>query len=139
MVDAEAIRLAVKAIEADPDSWDQRNWIRAGGRSLAGATMLKPVKTIKIKGEEVAVANIADCKTTCCLAGHAALQAGWVPVSDDVVIDPETGKMATWQDAGQRALGLNNNQASRLFSGEMPNNLDTLKLVITQETGVTFE
>lgn len=139
MVDAEAIRLAVKAIEADPDGWDQRNWMRAGGRSLASATMLKPVKTIKIKGEEVEVANIVNCRTTCCLAGHAALQAGWVPLNDDMVIDPETGESATWRTAGQRALGLNDNQVMRLFSGEMPNNLDTLKLVVTQETGVTFE
>lgn len=56
-----------------------------------------------------------DCGTTACLAGTAAVQAGWVPVwstgdcgmSDAIEVrDPETGEMRAVQDLAAELLGL---------------------------------
>lgn len=75
--------------------------------------------------------KVEECGTALCLAGHAALLTGWFPTKGDL---HEGNEMLTWttvsqqrgasyisgrgvSDVAQEALGITEEEASRLFAG----------------------
>lgn len=63
------------------------------------------------------------CGTACCIAGHAALLAGYKPLGSGSNYDPQTdmqkaGDVEFVADVAERFLGLTGYQAGILFTGD---------------------
>jgi hypothetical protein len=155
MLNAEAIKLAVKAIEANPDTWNQTFWIGKryvinGDEFIAGAERANATGRVSILSAGTFV-SVEECQTTFCLAGQAMLQAGLVDEQGRYV--QEDGTTLNYADhnitdmAGD-LLGLDRSQAESIFfygteadpykEGKNPT-VAGLKRRITDVTGITFE
>lgn len=152
-VNAEALRLAVKGIEADPENWDQTHWtgVKFPGstKSVSWDDIEQIGSAVRIKPESEAEGsrewiNVEQCRTTYCLAGQAMLQAGMVN-EKGWYIDEDGARMNNWQVECQAAslLGLDEQQADELFywgvNRAERGTLADFKRRITEVTGVTFE
>jgi hypothetical protein len=147
--DPELLKLAVKAIEAEPKRWDQGAWAMGRPQSV------EPIKRDE-DGYQILPLQHAFCGTTMCLAGHVVHQAGYQIVlsideveQDDLDYNPhhvvgahscvdDTGKEFPIERKATELLGLTEEQADDLF-GCMSRNLPEFKRVITEVTGVEFE
>ncbi len=137
--DPELLKLAVKAIEAEPQRWNQgvwnwttssndeeEGWGASSGKMLAGRELQ----------------DMEHCGTTLCLAGHVVVQAGQIPLAGQQgygqCIDPATGRVSSIMDKAVELLGLSNEQTASLFFGG-PTRLSEFKRHVTKVTGVVFE
>lgn len=85
------IRAVIAQLEARPDTFEMAHWIA------------------NKRGETISLQSTSWCDTVACIAGHAAVQAGYV--TQDVngrvdAVDPLTGVYLGWEEAGIRLLGL---------------------------------
>jgi len=141
--DPELLKLAVKAIEAEPKGWDQEFY--AAGLPKEDAEVISV--TYGYLEFQVMELDVNQCGTTMCLAGHIVHQAGLRIVTRNLEEDgrrsvahclDEDGNITTINRQASLLLGLDSVQASRLF-GSMTDDIDEFKELITQVTGVTFE
>lgn len=111
----DALRRELEFVTAEPDRWDQGQWIDVPYDVLAGTA---------------APGVDWTCGTTACLAGWAALHAGCEPYvehhgggSEDFDHDPdlvrvvETGEVHSVRDFARRRFGITYDQANLLFNG----------------------
>jgi hypothetical protein len=110
------LRKTLEHISTDPARWDQACWARR-----------------------------SDCATTCCLAGHALILAGGTldfEGHSDLQVDEHTetghgygrdGRHGLIEYLAQAELGLDTDQAARLFHGE--NTLPELWALAGELTG----
>lgn len=147
--DPELLKLAVKAIEAEPERWDQGNW--AVGRPQD----VKPIQRDD-DGYQLLPLQQNFCGTTMCLAGHVVHQAGYQVVlsvggeekadleySADHALEASDcvdvyGNTFSIERKATELLGLTEEQSDDLF-GCMTTDLPTFKSLITEVTGVEFE
>lgn len=140
MINAELLKLAVKAIEHDESRWNQMAW------AVGVAT--------DEKIENLTVLDVNHCGSTMCLAGHVVNQAG-LPLLSAIPgwggLRHRTGSRvsAGWTLSGdgdpttimkraKNLLGLDDWQANQLFSWS-GNSVEEFKEHITDVTGVEFE
>lgn len=156
-VNVEAIRMAVKGLEANPENWDQSHWTGVKLPTAPKAVSWTEVehfgdpenRWIRLNPDSGAAGThdwvqVEKCHTTYCLAGQAMLQAGMVNEGGWYV--NEAGlRMDNWQVEQHAAglLGLDENQAEDLFYWGVNHNvggtLADFKAHITKVTGVRFE
>jgi hypothetical protein len=153
-VNVEALRLAVKAMEANPENWDQGVW---NGVKLPGAKKSVSWDDVERIGNALRLTEgaasfigatqewveVEQCQTTYCLAGQALLQAGMT--NDQGRYVHENGSlMDNWQieEHAAKLLGLDEEQSESLFYWGVNfggGTLSKFKEHITEVTGVTFE
>lgn len=157
--DPELLKLAVKAIEAEPFRWDQGSW--AYGRPKdEGTITIQASVPYGQDFSETRVFGFIDlesevCGTTMCLAGHIVTQAGF-PILIDLDKDtretleewPQEGVDAARclvdgqairvEDKARELLGINTDQAHRIFAATSLS-LPEFKERLTEVTGVEFE
>jgi hypothetical protein len=141
--DPELLRMAVKAIEAEPERWDQEFW--AKGAPAEDADLI-PVR-MRSHRLNMRPIDVERCGTTMCLAGHIVNQAG-IPMLTTLTAEDDNQAIAHCldQDGFARSisnvagdlLGLSPQERTFLF-GSMTDDIDEFKKLITQVTGVTFE
>lgn len=167
MINEEAIRQAVKNIEASPENWDQRAWTgRKDPETGAFADTESALLGYKFKAADndgyVVVRKVEKCQTTFCLAGQIMLNAGLVNAEGRYVdrdgnvydsyydIDFEKREHVSIFDAAAELAGLSKVQAEHIFfygtgndrlGPESRNNATVagLKERIALVTGITFE
>jgi hypothetical protein len=158
VLNVEEIKQIIKAIEADPHHWNQRDWVVSEVPFVDEKT-----RTIKINLDSIPYPAIRDyfasrvdesghlwtydesCNTSNCVAGWAILRAGLL-VRNGYVFD-EDGNFQGWaSDVAQQLLGLSPLQAIHIFSPGSGYDDETdrytpteLKRRITNVTGITFE
>jgi hypothetical protein len=150
--DPELLKLAVKAIEAEPERWNQAFW--GMGRPKSGGTVTVEMKGIfsnELFPREFSILDLDNetCGTTMCLAGHVVTQAGfplllradgWGDADDRgeagrCLVD---GKAVSISEKAQELLGLTDGQAAIMFTtGNM--SLPEFKEKLTELTEVEFE
>lgn len=157
MPNEEMIRIVIKRIERDLEMWNQDNWGHVFAEEPAWRDA--PVETVDIPNEAKdegmwddwhrSVSPFTDgmvtsCGTTFCFAGHTVLEAG-----DTMLVSTHDyqarlcrtpdGQVRHIMYRAAELLGLEDeDQAGMLFSAGIED-IEDLKRVITQETGVTFE
>ena len=156
-VNADALRLAVKAIEANPENWHQGNWVGVMADALASPTAVIDVCRGRADRGELGLlgrgwrtewVQVDQCHTTYCLAGQALLQAGMI--DEEGRYTDGSGKLigdnnARVDQQAAELLGLTNRQAKSLFYWGVlhheynAGNVEAFKRHITEVTGVTFE
>ncbi len=143
--DPELLKLAVKAIEAEPESWDQEHWAIGVGREDV-VPFYAPRAVDGRMAHKVLPLDMEACGTTMCLAGQVVHQAGFPLLSFgepgerrsiSSCLDQD-GTRRSIADKAQELLGLSNAQAGDLF-GFITDDLAAFKQRITTVTGVEFE
>lgn len=121
-IDVPLLRKVLEHVTEHPEEWRQAYWITGNlvvdGRTYTGNEGLRRWYALEDAGMED---RATWCGTTACLAGHVAVTVlGGVPhfsggptVTSYVKLD---GEVQYVQDVAQKALGLNSDQADRLFS-----------------------
>jgi hypothetical protein len=157
-VNVEALRLAVKAIEANPLNWDQGSWVGVMGPASRVSTAVADVDhdfegflglanpKSPLPLDTTYYVKTEDCRTTYCLAGQTLLQAGMI--DDEGRYVDEYGhrvKSLPVEKIAGRLLGLSDDQADDIFywglshHEDQRHDLAAFKAHITKVTGVTFE
>ncbi len=143
--DPELLKLAVKAIEAEPESWDQEHWAIGVGREDVVPFKAPRAGTDRLVCTVIPL-DMEACGTTMCLAGQVVHQAGFPLLSYGGPGErrsissclEQDGTRRSIADKAQDLLGLSDRQANDLF-GYMTNDLAAFKQRITTVTGVEFE
>jgi hypothetical protein len=124
MVNAEAIKLVVKELETDLSRWYQGAWVR----------------TARISHQNGVEYKAMDCNTTFCIAGMAVHQAGYRMDRDDMVRDENGSPIGYVRRVAAELLGLNTEQQRAIFDTNAgAGDFGTMKQIITEQTGVTFD
>jgi hypothetical protein len=150
--DPELLKLAVKAIEAEPEKWNQNFW--GMGRPKPGATVtveMQSIFTNELINRKYSILDLENetCGTTMCLAGHVVTQAGfplllraegWEHADDRAetgrcLVD---GKSVHISEKAKELLGLTDGQAAIMFAAANVS-LPEFKEKLTEVTGVEFE
>jgi len=141
--DPELLRMAVKAIEAEPERWNQEFWAKGAPPEDADLISVR-MGSLRLNMRSL---DTERCGTTMCLAGHVVNQAG-IPMLTTLTAEDGNRSIAHCLDENGSArpishvagdlLGLTPKERSYLF-GFMTDNIEEFKKVITQVTGVRFE
>lgn len=144
----ELLKLAVKAIEAEPERWNQENWAIGLGRTdVEPFTAPRPSSRRPILDElRVIPLDMEHCGTTMCLAGHVVHQAGFQMLSFGEPGERRSvssclnadGTRCSIESKARELLGLDAEQASTLFNF-ITDDWPVFKAKITEVTGVEFE
>lgn len=129
----ELLKLAVKNMENEQESWNQASW--AVGPATGETVTTEPLMRYM-------------CATTMCLAGHIVSAAGYRMVAPAYVppgqvtasgtcIDAE-GNLVGISQTARELIGLSYEDGETLFMG-MDSDLGRFKRKITAVTGVEFE
>jgi hypothetical protein len=144
--DPELLKLAVKAIEAEPKRWDQRLWNSTHGSNDGFPVGSGPwVNWAEDDGYQLQgqFQDLENCGTVMCLAGHVTVMAGFRPLAGahgyGRCVDPATGEVSYIPDKATELLGLSLEQEANLFHSGFNLTLFEFKKLITSVTGVTFE
>jgi len=80
--------------------------------------------------------TMSECGTTACLAGWAAIEAGWKPAANvsSVVYAEKDGRMELWPQVGAGVLGLDEREADALFYE--PESLGEVYAAVAEISGV---
>lgn len=146
MANAEEIRRVVKAIETTPELWRQDVWIDGVTVPMHGSFVGRQEGSLPFDVDE----RIYSCNTRACVAGHTVMMAGLRIDIDDYVYDPEGNLLGDVSTVAAQILGLTVGEADVIFNptaGQVYNHaecmyegdVDQLKQVITETTGVTFD
>lgn len=119
MANVELLRRVQKQIHYLPKTWDQGSF---GYRVDADGVYNYP--DLRVNRTSDKYAN--PCGTRACVAGHALLASGYRLVGNEFYA--QDGRWVEPFDEGQAVLGLNYEQASKLFGGD--NQLGTVDEII---------
>lgn len=83
------------------------------------------------RGEQSEWDQTAWCGTSCCIAGHTALDLGWQHIDTTAAVKGDV--VSGVRDIAKAGLGLTSCEADLLFAGD--NDIDTLWSVAREITG----
>jgi len=128
-------RLVMKQIEAEPERWNQSNWIT--GAAMIQARYLAKFQNGIHKFYE-SIWDVNTCSTTMCYAGWTAHLAGYQFRGDGTVVG-EDGEVRSARTVATELLGLDWNEADIIFDAYAAKTPEQMKETVTMVTGIEFD